>query len=71
MVSDADEMLRALGLKSVDDLFADVPASVRAALDLAPDAHLLVRGDVPIPIDEPLEDGETIRVIAVVSGGLA
>jgi len=36
VVSDADEMLRALGLKSVDDLFADVPASVRAALDLAP-----------------------------------
>ncbi|MGQ0796662.1 MAG: hypothetical protein ACT4OI_02175 [Methanobacteriota archaeon] len=38
-------------------------------LDLAPDAHLLVRDDVPIPLDEPLEDGETIRVIAVVSGG--
>lgn len=39
------------------------------ALGLAPDAHLLVRGDVPIPLDEPLSDGERIRVIAVVSGG--
>ncbi len=39
------------------------------ALRLPPDAHLLVRGDVPIPIDEPLHDGERIRVIGVVSGG--
>src|SRR6266571_4946926 len=39
------------------------------ALRLPPDAHLLVRGDIPIPIDEPLRDGERIRVIGVVSGG--
>jgi len=39
------------------------------ALRLPLDAHLLVRGDVPIPIDEPLRDGERIRVIGVVSGG--
>ncbi len=38
-------------------------------LRLPPDAHLLVRGDIPIPIDEPLHDGERIRVIGVVSGG--
>ncbi|TLZ71863.1 MAG: MoaD/ThiS family protein [Methanobacteriota archaeon] len=38
-------------------------------LALAPDVHLLVRGDVPIPIDEKLRDGESVRVIAVVSGG--
>jgi sulfur carrier protein ThiS len=38
-------------------------------LDLAPDVHILVRGDVPIPIDEGLRDGEKVRVIAVVSGG--
>src|SRR3990170_8920067 len=29
MGSDAEEMLRALGLSSVDDLFVDVPAKVR------------------------------------------
>ncbi len=39
------------------------------SLQFAPDAHLLVRGDIPIPIDEPLHDGERLRVISVVSGG--
>ncbi len=39
------------------------------ALRLAPDAHILMRGDGPIPVDEALEDGERIRVIGVVSGG--
>src|SRR5437867_5056333 len=29
MPSDEDEMLRAMGLQSVDDLFADIPATVR------------------------------------------
>lgn len=41
------------------------------ALRLPPNAHLLVRGSTPIPIDELLEDGERIRVIGVVSGGSA
>lgn len=39
------------------------------ALELAPDAHILVRGDTPIPEDAELLEGERIRVIAVVSGG--
>ena len=39
------------------------------ALGLAPDAHILVRGESPIPIDAPLHDRERIRVISVVSGG--
>jgi len=39
------------------------------ALRLAPDAHILVRGDVPIAIDERLVEGDRIRVLAVVSGG--
>ena len=38
-------------------------------LRFAPDAHLLVRDEAPIPLDEPLRDGEKIRVIPVVSGG--
>src|SRR5213594_1701729 len=41
------------------------------ALRLAPDAHILMRGDGPIPVDEVLSDGERIRVIVVVSGGVA
>ena len=40
-------------------------------LGLAPDAHILVRQDVPIAADEPLADGDRLRVVAVVSGGSA
>jgi len=39
------------------------------ALGLAPDAHLLLRGETPIPHDEPLREGERVRVLTVVSGG--
>ncbi len=38
-------------------------------LGLAPDAHILLRGDRPIPVDEPLTDGERLIILAVVSGG--
>lgn len=38
-------------------------------LGLAPDAHLILRGDLPIPVDEPLVDGDVVRILAVVSGG--
>ena len=38
-------------------------------LGLAPDAHILVRGDLPIPVDEPLADGERLIVLSAVSGG--
>lgn len=40
-------------------------------LHLAPDAHILVRSETPIPADEVLREGERIRVIGVVSGGAA
>ena len=39
------------------------------SLHFAPDAHLLVRDAEPVPLDEPLRDGEKVRVIPVVSGG--
>ncbi len=38
-------------------------------MGLYPDAWIPVRGDEPIPVDEPLEDGEKLKLIAVVSGG--
>ena len=38
-------------------------------LGLAPDAHILLRGDRPIPVDEPLADGECLIVLSAVSGG--
>jgi sulfur carrier protein ThiS len=39
------------------------------ALGLYPDAWIPVRGDEPIPVDEPLKEGERLKLIAVVSGG--
>ncbi len=39
------------------------------ALGLFPDAWITVRGDEPIPFDEPLRHGDELRLIAVVSGG--
>ena len=44
-------------------------ADLLEALGLAPDAHILLRGDRPIPMDEPLEDGERLVVLSAVSGG--
>ena len=38
-------------------------------LDRNPEAHLLLRGRVPIPMDAPLDDGEEFAVVAIVSGG--
>ena len=38
-------------------------------LELAPDAHLLIRGDSPIPLDAALVAGEHLSVLSVVSGG--
>ncbi len=45
------------------------PQDVLDALRLLPDAHIVIRGRMPIPIDEPLIDGETINIIKVASGG--
>ena len=39
------------------------------ALHLAPDVHILARGDVPVPEDAELLEEDRISVIAVVSGG--
>jgi len=39
------------------------------ALGLHLDAWIPVREDCPIPLDEPLNDGDDIKLIAVVSGG--
>jgi sulfur carrier protein ThiS len=52
------------------DLGADATGmDLLRSLGLSPDAHLLVRGDDPIPADEPLVDGERILILSVVSGG--
>lgn len=38
-------------------------------LNLSPDAHILIREKIPIPLDEKLLNGESIKIISVVSGG--
>jgi sulfur carrier protein ThiS len=42
---------------------------VLARLCLLPDAHIVLREGVPIPIDEGLSEGDVLRVIKVASGG--
>jgi sulfur carrier protein ThiS len=39
------------------------------ALGLFPDAWIPVKGNTPIPLDDVLEDGDELKLIAVVSGG--
>ena len=51
MPSDEDEMLREMGLRSVDDLFADIPAGVRIP-------------KLDIPDGLPEDQVEKLRVIA-------
>jgi len=39
------------------------------AMGLAPDVHIIIRSNIPIPIDKVLQDGDKIRIISIVSGG--
>ena len=39
------------------------------ALSYLPDGWVAVRDGRPIPMDEPLSDGDDVRLISVVSGG--
>ena len=39
------------------------------ALGVRPELVLVFRGDRPLPADEPLADGDRIRILRVVSGG--
>jgi sulfur carrier protein ThiS len=43
--------------------------AIMAHMDLRPDAYLVLRTGVPIPVDEPLGEGESIKLIRVASGG--
>lgn len=45
------------------------PEDVLRSLDLHPDAHLIVRDNSPIPLDEPLREGDSVKIIKVASGG--
>ena len=47
---------------------ASVEQAIRA-LGLIPDSWIPVRENLPLPLDEPLEDGDVLKLISVVSGG--
>jgi sulfur carrier protein len=38
-------------------------------LDLNPDVMIVIRNEVPIPVDEKLKDKDVLNIIRVVSGG--
>ncbi|MEM2839372.1 MAG: MoaD/ThiS family protein [Thermoplasmata archaeon] len=38
-------------------------------LDLRPDSWIVVRNDKAIPEDAPLKDGDSLRLLSVISGG--
>ncbi len=33
------------------------------SLGLYPDAHIVVRGKTPVPVDSPLVDGDQLRIV--------
>lgn len=47
---------------------ASVEQAIRA-LGLFPDQWIPVRNDEPLPLDEPLDEGDELKLISVVSGG--
>ncbi len=45
------------------------PLDIIREMKLPPDAYIVLRGTTPIPVDEVLSEGDTIRLIKVASGG--
>jgi sulfur carrier protein ThiS len=44
-------------------------ADLLQLLDLLPDANIVVKDKIPIPITQALKDGDRIHIIKVASGG--
>ncbi len=63
------ELVQARKVETVELPAASSGFDLLRRLGLAPDAHLLVRGDTPMALDEPLVDAEHLLIFAVVSGG--
>lgn len=55
--------------KEIRKVDASSPMEALEALYLHPDSYLILRENMPIPIDEPLRDGDVIRAVRVASGG--
>ncbi len=44
-------------------------SDVLDTMKLYADAHIVLRGKLPVPITETVHEGETLKVIKVASGG--
>jgi sulfur carrier protein ThiS len=55
--------------QAIDVQEGSTPLDIIRQLALAPDAFLVLRERSPIPVDEVLTDGDSIRLIRVASGG--
>ena len=55
--------------KESREIEASSPMEALEILCLRPDSYLILRDNMPIPIDEPLGDGDVIRAVRVASGG--
>jgi sulfur carrier protein ThiS len=65
-------IVKVLSGRKEEDIELPIGASgfdLLAALGLLPDAHILMRGASPFPIDETLVEGERVRIVKVASGG--
>jgi len=63
------ELLPSKESKSIELEVGSTGMNLVRALGLSPDVHILFRGDRPIPIDDEIREGESIKVVNVVSGG--
>ncbi len=55
-----------------ENICLDEGATAETLLDcigLLPDAYIVLKGKVPVPIDYILNDGDSIKLIKVASGG--
>lgn len=63
------DMITVIIDKGSREVEASSPMEALGVLCLRPDSYLILRNNVPIPIDEPLADGDVIRAVRVASGG--
>ena len=55
--------------KKIELLENSTALDMLKTLDLNPDVMIVIRNEVPIPVDEKLKDKDVLNIIRVVSGG--
>lgn len=57
------------GTRTVEVPEEATAADVVEALSYHPEAHVVIREGTPLPLDAPIEDGDEVTVLRIVSGG--